>query len=69
MSERREIIDGRRGDLSGYGLISTGVLSWVDLGHAQGTDIRKLLGLMAQGESSGRDYYDVTYSQGMTSPL
>lgn len=40
MSIRSEIIDGSRASGSNYGLIYTEVLGWVDLGHAQGTDIR-----------------------------
>ncbi|MDX5630208.1 MULTISPECIES: hypothetical protein [unclassified Brenneria] len=36
------------------------------MGQAQGTDIRELLRLIAQGESSGKEFYDVGYSQGMT---
>ena len=69
MSKRSEIIDGRYVGSQKGGLIYTEVLGWVDLGHAQGTDIRMLLELMRQGESSGKDFYDVRYSQGMTSPL
>lgn len=41
----------------------------MDLGHAQGKDIRDLLALMARGESSGKEFYDVRYSQGVTSPF
>ena len=44
------------------------MLGWVDLGHAQGTDIRELLSKISRGESSGKEFYDVIYSQGMTSP-
>ncbi|MGD9426754.1 hypothetical protein ACLHDD_16925 [Pantoea sp. NSTU24] len=69
MSKRKEIIDGRDASSAKFGLVYTEVLGWVDLGHAQGTDIRALLRLMAQGESSGKEFYDVRYSQGMTSPF
>lgn len=66
MSKRSDIIDGRYTSNQKVGLIYTEVLGWVDLGHAQGTDIRDLLRLIAQGESSGKEFYDVRYSQGMT---
>ncbi|ADP13353.1 hypothetical protein EJP617_E060 (plasmid) [Erwinia sp. Ejp617] len=69
MSKRSEIIDGRYVGSQKGGLIYTEVLGWVDLGHAQGTDIRILLDLIARGESSGKEFYDVRYSQGMTSPF
>ncbi|MCU5774457.1 hypothetical protein N5923_16080 [Erwiniaceae bacterium BAC15a-03b] len=69
MSKRSDIIDGRDASTAKYGIVYTEVLGWVDLGHAQGTDIRTLLGLMAQGESSGKEFYDIRYSQGMTSPF
>lgn len=68
MSKREDIIDGSLAALAKAGLVYTEVLGWIDLGHAQGTDIVKLLNKMAQGESSGQQFYDVTYSQGMTSP-
>ena len=69
MSKRAEIIDGRYVGSQKGGLIYTEVLGWVDLGHAQGTDIRMLLELMRKGESSRQEFYDVSYSQGMTSPF
>lgn len=50
MSKRSEIIDGRYVGSQKGGLIYTEVLGWVDLGHAQGTDIRILLDLIARGE-------------------
>ncbi|MEX9251693.1 hypothetical protein [Pseudenterobacter timonensis] len=56
MSKRRDIIDGREYG-SPYGLIYTEVLGWIDLGHAQGKDIKKLLWNINAGESSGREYY------------
>ncbi|CAI1522319.1 Uncharacterised protein [Serratia plymuthica] len=68
MSKRSEIRDGRQAATEKYGLVYTEMLGWIDLGHAQGTDIRALLNKIARGESSGQEYYDVTYSQGMTSP-
>ena len=69
MSKRSEIIDGKKAATEKYGSVYTEVLGWVDLGHAQGKDIRDLLSQMARGESSGKEFYDVRYSQGMTSPL
>ena len=69
MSKRKDIIDGRDAGTAKYGLVYTEVLGWVDLGHAQGADIQDLLRLMAQGESSGKEFYDIRYSQGMTSPF
>ncbi|MFC0139667.1 hypothetical protein ACFFJN_06060 [Erwinia mallotivora] len=67
MSKRSDIVDGRYAATSRDGLIYTEVLGWVDLGHSRGEDIRNLLRLMAAGESSGKAFYDVRYSQGMTS--
>ena len=69
MSKRSEIIDGREASTAKYGIVYTEVLGWVDLGHARGSDIRDLLRLMSQGESSGKEFYDVRYAQGMTSPF
>ncbi|MFE8148558.1 hypothetical protein RBA69_15210 [Brenneria goodwinii] len=68
MSKRSEIIDGKDAPNQKRGLVYTEVLGWVDLGHAQGTDIRELLSKITRGESSGKEFYDVAYSQGMTSP-
>ncbi|THB83509.1 hypothetical protein E1N66_15270 [Pantoea allii] len=65
MSKRSEIIDGNKAATEKYGLVYTEVLGWVDLGHAQGTDIRNLLSQMKQGEASEKEFYDVRYSQGM----
>lgn len=67
MSKRQDIIDGREYG-SPYGLIYTEVLGWGDLGHAQGTNIRKLLRNIDIGESSGSEYYEVVYSQSMIDP-
>ena len=65
MSSRSEIIDGRLAPKSFYGLIYTEVLGWIDLGHAQGTDIRKLWAQMLHGESQSGTTYDITYQQSM----
>ncbi|MDX5627031.1 MULTISPECIES: hypothetical protein [unclassified Brenneria] len=67
MSQRNDIIDGRQSHLK-YGLIYTEVLGWIDLGHAQGNDIKTLLQSIDSGESSGKEYYNVTYSQSMIDP-
>lgn len=69
MSTRNEIIDGAQAPYKNKGLVYTEVLGWVDLGHAQGKDIRELLALIAQGEASGKEFYDVQYSQGMSGLL
>lgn len=68
MSERKDIIDGREAAFARGGLVYTEVLGWIDLGHARGDDIRTVMRSIRQGESSGNKYYDVTYSQGMSSP-
>lgn len=68
MSKRSEIIDGDLAHRATYGLIYTEVLGWIDLGHAQGTDIQKLLWDIDSGERQEKEYYDVTYSQSMASP-
>ncbi|WP_297197187.1 hypothetical protein [uncultured Pluralibacter sp.] len=68
MSKREDIIDGRDANKVKYGLIYTEVLGWVDLGHAQGTDVRALLQRIQQGESADNEFYEVKYAQGMPSP-
>lgn len=68
MSKRKDIVDGARAAELTNGLIYTEVPGWIDLGHARGRDIRELLRSISQGESSGKEFYEVTYSQGMTSP-
>lgn len=65
MSIREDIIDGSLASTSRRGLIYTEVLGWVDLGHAQGSDILKLWNQFQRGESQRNAYYDVTYSQSM----
>lgn len=67
MSNRDDIIDGRQSHLK-YGLIYTEVIGWIDPGHAQGSDIRTLLRNIDYGEFSGKEHYDVTYSQSMIDP-
>lgn len=65
MSNRKDIIDGSLAHSRSYGLIYTEVLGWIDLGHAQGSDIRSLWGQMLRGESQSAQTYDVTYKQSM----
>ncbi|QGY30561.1 hypothetical protein [Pantoea cypripedii] len=69
MSKRSDIVDGRQASGLKYGLIYTDVLGWVDLGHAQGTDIKILMNEINYGESCSQDYYNITYSQSMVDPL
>lgn len=65
MSKRIDIIDGKEAARVPYGLVYAEVLGWIDLGHAQGTDIRNLLRDINVSELSGKDYYNITYSQSM----
>jgi len=69
MSKRSDIIDGNRAVTEKYGLVYTELLGWIDLGHAQGNDIRHLFSQISQGEASGEEYYTIRYSQGMTGLL
>ncbi|WON76491.1 hypothetical protein [Serratia sp. UGAL515B_01] len=68
MSKRNEIVDGRLSNDLSYGVVYTEVLGWIDLEHAQGTDIKNLLRNIDSGELSGKEYYNVTYSQSMIDP-
>ncbi|AVJ19257.1 hypothetical protein HF675_03440 [Serratia sp. JUb9] len=65
MSKRSEIIDGYKASTANRGLIYTEVLGWIDLGHARGDDVKKLMGKLREGEASGKKYYDVKYIQSM----
>lgn len=69
MSKRSEIGDGFGAASRKTGLVYTEVLGWVDLGHARGVDIVKLMLQIEKGERSFAKYYDVTYGQGMTAPF
>lgn len=42
MSKRNDITDGIFATTKHYGLIYTEKLGWIDLGHAQGDDARRL---------------------------
>lgn len=65
MSKRSDIKGSDSAHIATYGLIYTEVLGWIDLGHAQGTDIQNLLRDIDLGERQGKEYYDVSYSQSM----
>ncbi|WP_233979807.1 hypothetical protein [Pectobacterium versatile] len=65
MSKRSEIVGGSTATTNKSGLIYSEVLGWIDLGHAQGDDIRKLLLQFEAGESGDKPYYDVKYFQDM----
>ncbi|MGG7446150.1 hypothetical protein ACQ3G7_08730 [Kosakonia oryzendophytica] len=68
MSTREEILDpSKYWSESGIkkGLLYSEVLGWLDMGHARGNDIKKLMDSFAIGEASGNDYYDVRYEQTM----
>lgn len=54
MSKRSEIIDGYKASTANRGLIYTEVLGWIDLGHARGDDVKKLMGKLREGEASGK---------------
>lgn len=65
MSSRKDIIDASQAASSRRGLVYSEVLGWIDLGHAQGSDILKLWAQFQNGESQKKAYYDVIYSQSM----
>ncbi|UQY44687.1 hypothetical protein [Mixta hanseatica] len=65
MSDRWSILDGKEAFYSDRGLVYSEVLGWIDLGHAQGTDIKNLLNNMHKGECSSKGNYTLTYAQSM----
>ncbi|MDX6018868.1 hypothetical protein SIL08_00970 [Scandinavium sp. V105_16] len=66
MSKRSDILEPSEWiSTKRTGLVYSEVLGWIDLGHAQGGDITKLLGNINQGESGLGAYYQVEYSQKM----
>lgn len=65
MSARWQIIDGSNAFYHDKGLVYSEVLGWIDLGHAQGKDIKKVLDAMDKGERSQNERYTVTYAQSM----
>jgi len=65
MSKRIDIMDGRLATGLRGGLIYTEVLGWIDLGHARGGDIIRLMQKINAGEASSGKTYDVTYSKSM----
>lgn len=66
MSKRSDIIEpyewtnDRR-----TGLVYSEILGWIDIGHAQGTDIISLLADFRKGEAGSDESYEITYSQKM----
>ncbi|MFE8102520.1 hypothetical protein RBA71_13635 [Brenneria goodwinii] len=66
MSKRSEVIEpcdwtsNRK-----TGLVYSNVLGWIDIGHAQGTDIISLLAEFRTGEAGKADYYQIDYTQKM----
>lgn len=65
MSARGDVIDGDNAFNFDFGLVYSEILGWIDLGHAQGKDIKKLLNAMDQGERGQTESYAVTYAQTM----
>lgn len=67
MSKRSDITGNEGTFLSrtSRGLIYTQELGWLDLGHARGTDIAKLLEQFRRGESGIKSYYRISYRQTM----
>lgn len=65
MSKRSDIIKPENANIAKYGLVYSEILGWIDLGHAQGNDIRSILEQMRQGEAGTNDYYQVVYKQTM----
>lgn len=55
MSKREDITTAALGSAIGFGLVYTKVLGWIDLGHAQGNDARKLQSKLR--EEKGRSFY------------
>ena len=50
MIKRKDILDSAAAETAWHGLIYKEVLGWVDLGHAQGSDIRMALGKMKHSD-------------------
>ncbi|CDM89127.1 hypothetical protein [Xenorhabdus bovienii] len=65
MSKRKDIIDGSLAGSKRSGLVYTELLGWIDLGHARGDDIRKILANMESGDKDNHPYYEVVYTQSM----
>ena len=65
MSARGDIIDSGNAFYRDKGLVYSETLGWIDLGHARGKDIKKLLEKLDQGERSQKERYTVTYGQSM----
>ncbi|MDK1704547.1 hypothetical protein OSR40_012455 [Serratia rubidaea] len=65
MSKREDLIDIKDVSTAQYGLVYSEILGWLDLGHAAGTDIRKVIEQMDVGERKPEPYYEVMYFQSM----
>jgi hypothetical protein len=65
MSKRTDIIDPATELSAPVGLVYSEILGWIDLGHALGRDIKRILEQMAEGEKGSAPYYEVVYSQSM----
>lgn len=66
MSKRSDILEPSEWtNTKKYGLVYSEILGWIDLGHAQGDDIRRLREDIIKGENSAGAYYKVEYSQKM----
>lgn len=66
MSKRNDIIEPSEWTLDRKtGLVYSETLGWIDIGHAQGSDIKNLLSDIKRGESGRDGYYEVIYSQKM----
>ncbi|WOR32279.1 hypothetical protein R2X24_03630 [Citrobacter portucalensis] len=69
MSKRNDIIEPSEWTLDRKtGLVYSEILGWIDIGHAQGSDIKKLLSDIKRDESSRDGYYDVTYNCAVHKP-
>ncbi|AFE58564.1 hypothetical protein [Rahnella aceris] len=75
MSKRSDITNSMIGNVRGKGLVYTKVLGWIDMGHARGTDARKLKEILfkEKGVRYFRElnewYFPVDYYQEMYAPV
>ena len=66
MSKRNDIIEPSEWTSTRKtGLVYSEILGWIDIGHAQGSDIKNLMIDIKRGESGCDGYYEVAYSQKM----
>ena len=47
------------------GLVYSEILGWIDIGHAQGNDIKLLMNQLTKGENGSGSHYRVLYKQDM----